>query len=95
MMKSFEDQIEEIMDEFNFHRVHDVMTHLNWRWWDCGEVPSVSRMRKVARDLLKEVSKGDSDVVSLATGGFCAYRYYGHTLKLAFEVTQWSPENEE
>ena len=43
--------IDDIMDNFDFHKVHRVMEFMNWQW--SGEVvPSVSEMRKEARRLV-------------------------------------------
>ena len=63
-------RIEDIMDEFDFDRVHRVMEFLNWTWADefggvC--VPLKSEVRKRARALLNESAKSKE---SLSTGGF-------------------------
>ena len=50
-------QIEEVIDNFNFERVHIAMTALDWKWAPQeGEtdksVPSIPRLKSAARQLL-------------------------------------------
>jgi hypothetical protein len=45
------DQIDEIMDYFDFDRVHKVMTLINWRWGlgQDAHVPDKRELRSTAR----------------------------------------------
>ena len=67
-----QDQLDEIMDHFDFGIVHKAMTANNWKWvLDDGihyEVPDESRLRQVARRLITHAIK---DNISTSTGGFC------------------------
>jgi hypothetical protein len=68
-----QEQIDEIMDTFDFGRVHDAMTLLDW-CWDIGEhahIPDEAELRKCARRLLREAV----DSKYTATGGFTAVRH--------------------
>lgn len=49
-----QDQIERIMERFNFERVHTHMKSVNWTWGipDMG-VPTVEQLKLTARDLLE------------------------------------------
>ena len=42
--------IDEIMDEFNFAQVHNVMNYLNWKW--VGEHVTINMLREEAERLL-------------------------------------------
>ena len=43
--------IDDIIENFDFKRVHSVMEHLNWKWIDKG-VPSIDDLKDTARHLL-------------------------------------------
>jgi hypothetical protein len=73
------DKIDEIMDRFDFDRVHKAMVALNWKWVGAGtsEVPSKYDLKRQARRLLngayETMCQEDSDGRGyLATGGFVA-----------------------
>ncbi len=80
---SVDDQIDHIRNNFNWKRVHDVMTHLQWEWASVG-VPALGDITAYGIDLLHRV-KPDS---SLACGGFKAENRYG-MLSLEFMVADW------
>lgn len=87
------DMINEIMDNFDFHRVEDVMHHLHWEWADNDSmyVPDETAIRKFARTLICEAIKQHSTIES---GGFAAI-YYGNDdgtfdIRLDFIVTSWA-----
>lgn len=84
--------IEEIVDEFDFEKVHRVMLALNWQWHHTKGVPEIADLRRTARSLLKQVveSKG---TLSVGTGGFTAYTHYG-VLGLRFEISSYEIELE-
>ena len=62
--------IDEVIDKFNFERVHIAMTALDWQWQTTEgnghAVPSLPKLKAMARHLLMESMK--SKVV--ASGGF-------------------------
>lgn len=92
-MDDRESQIDELIEKFNFERVHIVMTALDWEWRSLpnepGGVPTVSRLKAMARHLLHEAI--NHKVVE--SGGFKA-RYYPQVtnepeyFSLAFIVCQ-------
>lgn len=59
-----------ILKNFDFEKVHEVMNHLNWVWYNEDErkVPTVKELKRTAKELIKEIKKLDVDVI--ATGGF-------------------------
>lgn len=74
------DQIDAVMDEFDFHGVHRYMVQTGWEWADDGGVPPVSALRRCARRLLANVMQ-EGGLAS--TGGFTAVKV-GWTLYLFF-----------
>lgn len=96
-------KIDNIMDCFNFNKVHDIMEHLNWTWAITqGEVPDVFELKQCARKLLNDVVDdyinnriyGDEKVhvFGVSTGGFKAELYY-EILELSFVLETWDEEN--
>lgn len=71
-------QIEDIMERFQFDKVHAVMTFLNWTWARHGVVPTVQELRDEARRQLAEVVShwikmgSPAAGASVASGGFRA-----------------------
>jgi hypothetical protein len=62
--------IDEIIDRFNFERVHIAMKALDWHWCDLAgnghAVPTIAKLKAMARHLLREAI--NSKVC--ASGGF-------------------------
>lgn len=84
-------KIDEILDNFDFERVHSAMLALNWRWQSTVTVPNIAHLRKKARELLKDVCKKKYDGscrVEIGTGGLRAERS-GDFLRLSFVVSDW------
>lgn len=92
--------IEDILDCFDFNKVKKVMDFLNWEW--CfGGVPEIWDLRKKARSLLKEVAEKsqtfqtcDRDSYYVTSGGFRAEaNIYKDDpkihLRLVFELSDW------
>jgi hypothetical protein len=67
-------QIEQIMDEFDFDQVRDIMKKVDWKWGhgEDMEVPSGNAIRKCAKTCLIEAAKGEQ--MSCSTGGFMAIK---------------------
>ena len=93
MNKDENEIIEDILDEFDFDKVHKVMEFLNWGWTDGGrplEVPTVGQLRKRARYLMKSCIGKENTYT--ATGGlwvrketYDALPYY----QLQFVISSW------
>ena len=62
--------IDEIIQRCNFEKVHIAMTALDWRWAteDKFEVPSIKRLKEMARHLL--LSSISSPFHTSSSGGF-------------------------
>lgn len=68
------DTIDDIMDNFDFERVHAAMRLLGWCWVAQGTkgygVPEISELRKCARRLMKNAMKSPLSSYTTGTGGF-------------------------
>lgn len=93
-----EEEIESILDCFDFYRVKQVMDFLDWAWWDTDGVPEIWDLRKRARQLLRtaarEVVESSRNEYCTSTGGFfVTANTYPDTnkiyLKLSFELEGW------
>ena len=91
------DQIEEIMSEFDFHKVQKVMHVLDWNYYDSDTPPSIDTLKCTARQLLSNCADLDNNTTSIQTGGFEARldkEYYDdedkfyYALSLKFVVEQ-------
>lgn len=60
-------QINNIMDSFDFRKVESVMKYLDWKWWGVESTPSEYELRKKARQLLESAVNNKCNVGS---GGF-------------------------
>jgi hypothetical protein len=96
-MRTIEDEIiADILDEFDFDKVHKVMEFLDWTWFkddmqSPAEVPTKGDLRKQARRLMNNCIKHEE--CSTGTGGFYVRKstydgvpYY----ELQFVVTSWN-----
>ena len=88
--------IMDCLDEFDFDRVHKVMTVLDWKYSDDKEVPSVEYLRKNARKYLMEVAKEALESKSEYITGTGGFRYEAKLyedgylwLRMAFEIESW------
>lgn len=61
-------KIDDIMDTFDFARVHKAMVALDWKWAFCDGAPEEYELRKFARKLLKDACIHGST----SCGGFTA-----------------------
>jgi shikimate kinase len=65
--KVLTEQMNTIMEEFDWEHVQDIMKATSWRWHEEG-VPSLSSIMKTARRMMESAIKEKNAVVS--TGGF-------------------------
>ena len=106
LLNLMEDQIDYIMNTFNFERVHVAMTAVNWTWAnghnsEHAEVPTVKRLKAEAERLLYVAAK---EKITTGTGGFQAkycppekecglYTDFGEMLVLSFVLNEVDSEN--
>jgi hypothetical protein len=91
-------QVDEIMDSFDFRQVESVMHHLNWTWNDSKTPPDEYEIRREARRIMNiAIQSGES----VSTGGFIARLHCGEEngkkwarIDLAFAVEDSFNEGE-
>ena len=87
-----ENQKKEIMEQFNFQKVHDFMEKNDLTWGLVSYVPSVKQLKNRASELLdnciKSCKSEDAGPYYSATGRFFAYRMYNR-LGLQFYIEEW------
>ena len=95
------DVIWDIMNNFDFEKVHRVMTVLDWKWAlvdsEHTAVPDIQHLRDTARNMLTECASRARKVsgqFNIGSGGFHAHAEYEPSngkvyQKLAFELTNW------
>lgn len=92
--------IDDIIENFNWEKVHKTMEALNWTWYDSGgKTPTIGMLFKCAEGLLRGAYDGavkeKSNYIN-ATGGFRATATVDDEtkeiieLRLAFEVCNWN-----
>jgi len=90
-----QDALDNIMDSFDFDKVHKVMVFLNWKWANGNgglEVPEKYELRSEARRLLKMAIE---EKTTVSTGGFLAEYIEdeeGGWMDLKFVVSKWDEE---
>lgn len=65
------DQIENLMNGFDFETIHNYMVHVNWKYYN-DKIPSVEEIKEMARSLLINVI--NDQMRSCRSGGFLAIR---------------------
>tara|TARA_R110000772_G_scaffold68118_4_gene150921 strand:+ start:15041 stop:15337 length:297 start_codon:yes stop_codon:yes gene_type:complete len=94
-MNNREEKIAEVMEEFNFERVHLAMESLKWTWGESEESPSIYKIIKTAEKYLNNAADkveifGEYEI---QFGGFRAESFYseeeGFAFRLSFILTEW------
>ncbi len=100
-MTTTADQIQDILDNFNFEQVQKVMVFMPDEWWKGkdGGVPTVCELYTYAEKLLQRaVDFEGKEPVTISCGGFHAHRWVAHHTvtgkkgdwyELIFAVTEW------
>lgn len=63
--------LEEMLDNFNFHKVCDIMEYLDWKWG--GKVPTIVEMKETVRSIVGTAigeATFHKEATMVATGGF-------------------------
>lgn len=98
-MSDYQEDIDYILDNFDFERVKKAMNALDWCYHDSeGGVVTVYELRKMARYLLKSLMPHtDKDYYMVGCGGFEAtvqnYADYDKPFfQLKFVIEEWESE---
>ena len=67
--QALQEQMDDIMDSFEFDKVASVMQHLDWKWKSSNGVPDEYEIRKSARQTMKSAIECNG---TSGTGGFTA-----------------------
>jgi hypothetical protein len=78
----------EILENFDFKKVHDAMLALKWEWYQYHGIPTIDIIKTEAEKLLDECINNSEKKISISTGGFTV-RKYKHGLSLKFIVEEW------
>jgi hypothetical protein len=65
----------DIIECFDFDKVHKYMTDINWTWYHEGGVPSIPELKRTAVRLLVEAVEDKTEITSVGTGGFRVYKF--------------------
>jgi hypothetical protein len=84
------ENIEYIINNFNFSKVFKVMEFLNWEYYD-GPV-TIQRLKDTAKSLLYYAVNNEEQSTTYSTGGFSVYKD-GKFLELSFNLTQSDNES--
>jgi hypothetical protein len=75
----------QIIDRFDFQKVHDYMVQVDWKWR--GEIPTIDDLKRTAAILLVNAMQNSEETMSTGTGGFIAYKFpWGLELVFAMEA---------
>jgi hypothetical protein len=102
MNEELESHIEDVMDNFDFYRVKEVMDYLDWQWVSasgCEDLfdapPTLPEMRKQVRRLMRKAWQGyqdnEGETYKAGTGGFMAV-FNGDGFTVTFELAMWNTE---
>jgi len=93
--KCYYKQIEEILECFDFYKVHKCMKALKWKWafiaseQKHGGVPTVEQIKEYAHQLLIKSLEGiDKEDFYIGSGGFYA-ECNKYKMRLYFSVSEW------
>ena len=102
MVKSKQEMIDNIMDNFDFNKVAKCMKALNWHWHDVDgsvAVPEEHHIRQSARKIMNDVKEVCHHPTFITgTGGFYVQSWYApespnknklESIELSFVVETW------
>jgi hypothetical protein len=104
LIKGEQKMVDDILENFNFKRCHDVMKHLRWTWGFNNYSPSIEDLKKSAVEKLQTAILGvkDKEVHEhyyVSSGGIKASAYKNRynrivMLHLEFVLTEWNSDGD-
>ena len=104
--ESIENMIENIMENFDFHKCYITMKFLKWRWGLQNEPVTIERLKEAARNRMedtvryaRETEGSPNSPFYTSTGGLkCTVwkNRYGHIVQinLEFILTEWEHDDD-
>ena len=98
--------VEEVIENFDFEKVHEVMKMLNWKWdgdnpGELPTIPTVEKMKEVVKDLFRsiedQIAKGNTwfhDCTSTGTAGGFRATIDGDVYTLEFVLEEYEMDLE-
>jgi hypothetical protein len=103
LTKGEQKMVDDILENFNFQKCHDVMTILKWSWATVG-IPSIDDLKQSAVEKLQTAILGvkDKEVHEhyyVSSGGIKASAYKNRynrvvMLHLEFVLTEWDSDGD-
>lgn len=104
-MKTREQLISEIVENFDWERTHEAMSLLEWQWVDTiteDRVPTIGNLMVTAMKLLNDAYDGamkEKETYHCGTGGFEAVAHVDkgelYNLELQFVLASWDAQVDE
>jgi hypothetical protein len=66
-MKTLEEHIDQVMESFDWEKVHKIMNYMNWQWTNIG-IPEESDLKEKVQELMYAVHNHHGSTMS--SGGF-------------------------
>lgn len=75
------EEIHNIMEYIDFEKIHDTMVALDWKWFDCPNVPDIPRIKEqllcMLSELFENTDGNDGTKYRTSTAGFTVgYKIY-------------------
>jgi hypothetical protein len=103
LTKGEQRMVDDILENFNFQRCHNVMKHLKWSWALTG-VPSIEELKESSIERLERAieyvkTKEVKDSCYVSSGGIKATAYKNRynrivMLHLEFVLTEWNSDGD-
>lgn len=93
MKNTLKEQIEMIMEDFNFKEVHDIMKLVNWKWKTSkapASVPPIEDLKSIALKCLTQAANLEDKYSNFSIGPFEAERTE-NILELKFVLQRANP----
>lgn len=90
--RTIEEQITEIIKEFDFNKVKKIIDFLEWTW--AGDIPTIKEIKKSAIDHLNDAFdicwQYNSEEAHSSSGGLKATYFKNSGFQLQFVLEEWS-----
>ena len=88
LKNQFNLNLEELIEGYNFQKIHSVMNFLNWNWYGKG-IPSIENMKDCIRELYNLAIQESNFDTTFGTGGFSLKLYKDGSIYVWFTVCDY------